>query len=31
VEDVIDFYDSRFAIGFSPAEKADLAAFLLSL
>jgi hypothetical protein len=31
VGDVIDFYDTRFAIGFTPAERADLAAFLLSL
>jgi cytochrome c peroxidase len=28
---VIDFYDSRFAIGFSPSEKSDLVAFLRSL
>jgi cytochrome c peroxidase len=28
VEDVINFYDRRFGIGFTPAEKADLAAFL---
>lgn len=31
VRDVIDFYDGRFAIGFTEAEKADLAAFLLAL
>ena len=31
IEDVIDFYDTRFAIGFTAAEKADLAAFLLTL
>lgn len=31
LEDVIDFYDQRFGIGFSPDEKADLAAFLRAL
>ena len=31
VDDVIEFYDGRFGIGFTPAEKADLAAFLLAL
>jgi len=31
IEEVIEFYDSRFAIGFTAAEKADLAAFLLAL
>ena len=31
VEEVIDFYDQRFGIGFTAAEKADLAAFLLAL
>ena len=31
VNDVIDFYDTRFAIGFTSDEKADLAAFLLAL
>lgn len=31
IEDVIDFYDNRFGIGFTPEEKADLAAFLLAL
>jgi hypothetical protein len=28
---VVDFYDTRFGIGFTAAEKADLAAFLLAL
>jgi cytochrome c peroxidase len=28
---VVDFYDTRFGIGFSPAERADLVAFLGSL
>jgi len=28
---VVDFYDERFAIGFTKAEKADLIAFLRSL
>jgi len=28
---VVDFYDTRFAIGFTPQEKADLVAFLRSL
>lgn len=28
---VVDFYDERFAIGFTPQEKADLVAFLRSL
>jgi hypothetical protein len=31
LDDVINFYDSRFAIGFSADEKADLAAFLRAL
>ncbi len=31
LEDVIEFYNTRFAIGFSAAEKADLVAFLRSL
>lgn len=31
VAEVIEFYDTRFAIGFTPAERADLAAFLLAL
>jgi cytochrome c peroxidase len=31
VEDVIEFYDARFGIGLTAAEKADLAAFLLAL
>ncbi len=31
VADVIDFYDTRFGIGFTAQEKADLAAFLLAL
>jgi cytochrome c peroxidase len=31
IEDAIEFYDQRFAIGLTAAEKADLAAFLLTL
>jgi hypothetical protein len=31
IEEAIDFYDKRFAIGLTAAEKADLAAFLRSL
>ena len=31
VSDAISFYDTRFQIGFSDAEKSDLAAFLLAL
>ena len=31
IEDAIDFYDERFAIGLTASEKADLAAFLLAL
>jgi hypothetical protein len=31
VNDVVNFYDARFSIGFTPSEKADLAAFLLAL
>ena len=31
LEDVLDFYDKRFNIGFTAQEKADLAAFLKSL
>lgn len=31
IEDVIDFYDTRFGIGLSESEQADLAAFLLAL
>ena len=29
--DVIEFYDTRFAIHLSPQEKADLLAFLMAL
>jgi cytochrome c peroxidase len=29
--DVVDFYDKRFNIGFTPREKRDLIAFLNSL
>ena len=29
--DVVDFYDGRFAIGFTSQEKSDLGAFLRSL
>jgi hypothetical protein len=28
---VVNFYDTRFGIGFTPQEKADLVAFLRSL
>ena len=31
LEDVVDFYDKRFAIGLAPAERADLVAFLSAL
>ncbi len=31
LEDVVEFYDHRFAIGLTPHEKADLAAFLKTL
>ena len=31
IEDVVKFYDTRFKIGFSPQEAADLAAFLKAL
>ncbi|MBA5607924.1 cytochrome C [Duganella sp. FT3S] len=31
IEDVVRFYDTRFRIGFSPQEAADLAAFLKAL
>lgn len=31
LEDVVDFYDGRFAIGFTASERADLIAFLQSL
>jgi hypothetical protein len=31
LEDVVDFYDIRFSIGFTPQEKSDLVAFLRSL
>lgn len=31
LEDVVDFYDKRFHIGFKPQEKKDLVAFLSSL
>ena len=31
LEDVVDFYDTRFKIGFSEQEKADLVAFLSAL
>jgi cytochrome c peroxidase len=30
-EDVVNFYDQRFAIGFTDQEKADLGAFLKTL
>ena len=30
LSDVVNFYDTRFAIGFTPQEKADLIAFLVS-
>ena len=29
--DVVEFYDTRFGLGLTPAEKADLVAFLLTL
>jgi cytochrome c peroxidase len=31
LEDVVDFYDTRFAMQLSPAEKQDLVAFLKAL
>lgn len=31
LEEVVDFYDGRFAIGLSPEEKADLVSFMLAL
>jgi hypothetical protein len=31
VMDVVEFYDSRFNIGLTAREKADLVAFLLAL
>jgi cytochrome c peroxidase len=31
LEEVVEFYDSRFGIGFTSQEKADLAAFLRTL
>jgi cytochrome c peroxidase len=31
LEDVVDFYDTRFSIGFTAQEKADLVAFLRAL
>jgi cytochrome c peroxidase len=31
LQDVVDFYDSRFQIGFTDQEKSDLVAFLNSL
>ncbi len=31
LEDVVDFYDTRFGIGLTPREKADLVAFLRAL
>lgn len=31
LEDAVDFYDTRFGIGFTPREKSDLAAFLKTL
>jgi cytochrome c peroxidase len=31
LDDVVTFYDGRFGIGFTPAERADLLAFLRSL
>jgi cytochrome c peroxidase len=31
LEDAVDFYDTRFGIGFTPHEKSDLAAFLKTL
>jgi len=31
IEDVIEFYNKRFNVGFTPQEKADLAAFLKTL
>jgi len=31
LEDVVDFYDTRFSIGLTPPEKADLVAFLRAL
>ena len=31
LEDAVDFYDTRFGIGFTRQEKEDLAAFLKTL
>ena len=31
IEDVVEFYEKRFNIGFTPKEKSDLIAFLNSL
>jgi cytochrome c peroxidase len=31
IEDIVTFYDTRFNIGFTPQEAADLAAFLKAL
>jgi cytochrome c peroxidase len=31
LDEVVDFYDSRFGIGLSAQDKADLVAFLLAL
>ena len=31
LEDAVDFYDTRFNIGFTPRERADLIAFLNAL
>jgi len=31
LEDIVDFYDTRFQIGFTAQEKSDLAAFLNAL
>jgi cytochrome c peroxidase len=31
LDDVVDFYDRRFALGLSPQDHADLVAFLRSL
>ena len=31
LEDVVEFYDDRFSVGFSEQEKEDLVAFLMAL
>jgi hypothetical protein len=31
LEEVVDFYESRFGLGLTPRDKADLAAFLRAL